>query len=189
MSSSATDIHTDLLTRVAQGDAAAMDELFSSCYPELKRLARARLINTNRSATLDTTALVHDVYLKVAGMGGIAMNSRAHFMGYAAHTMRTLIIDIIRARGAEMRGGDAPHLSLDTDLNDRLGASVAAVLDIHGALDQLGEVDPRLVQVVEMRYFAGFNDDEIASALGIGTRTVRRDWQRARALLAAVLGK
>lgn len=178
---------TDLLTRVQQGDAAAKDELFTHCYPELKRIAHVRLLNTNRSATLDTTALVHDVYLKLANMGGIATESRGHFMAYAAHTMRSLIIDIIRARSAEIRGGNAPHLSLDTDLSDRIGQSEDNVLDIHNALEQLAQVDPRLVQVVEMRYFAGFSENEIATSLGVAERTVNRDWQRARVLLAATL--
>ena len=188
MISQGPDNANDLLMLVEQGDAAAKDALFAHCYPELKRLAHSRLLYTNRSATLDTTALVHDVYLKLAGMGGIAMTSRSHFMAYAARTMRSLIIDIIRARGAEMRGGNAQHLSLDTDLSDRLSQSETVVLDIHGALDQLAEVDPRLVQVVEMRYFAGFTDDEIAASLDVSVRTVRRDWQRARVLLAAALG-
>ncbi|MEP7154885.1 MAG: ECF-type sigma factor [Betaproteobacteria bacterium] len=184
---------TDLMVRVRDGDVAAKNELFTHCYPELKRLAHARLLHTNRSATLDTTALVHDVYLKLANMGGIATESRGHFMAYAAHTMRSLIIDVIRARSAEMRGGNAQHLSLDTDLGERLvqapeGAGMESVLDIHAALDQLSAVDPRLVQVVEMRYFAGFSEQEIADVLGITERTVRRDWQRARVLLAAALG-
>lgn len=182
------DNATDLILRVQQGDAAAKDALFAHCYPELKRLAHSRLMMTSGgSATLDTTALVHDVYLKLAGMGGIATSSRAHFMAYAAHTMRSIIIDIIRARSAEMRGGNAQHLSLDTDLSDRIGESEEAVLDINGALDQLAEVDPRLVQVVEMRYFAGFSEQEIGAALGVSERTVARDWQRARVLLAASL--
>lgn len=176
-----------LFARVEQGDAAAKDELFAHCYPELKRLAHMRLTNTSHSATLDTTSLVHDVYLKLANMGGIATTSRGHFMAYAARTMRSLIIDIIRSRGAEMHGGNATHLSLDTDLSERLADGEISVLDIHGTLDQLAEVDPRLVQVVEMRYFAGFTDDEIARSLGVNVRTVSRDWQRARVLLAAAL--
>ena len=182
-----TEISPELFARVEQGDAAAKDALFAHCYPELKRLAHMRLTHTTHSATLDTTALVHDVYLKLANMGGIATTSRGHFMAYAARTMRSLIIDIIRSRGAEMHGGNATHLSLDTDLSDRLAADEVSVLDIHGTLDQLAEVDPRLVQVVEMRYFAGFTDDEIAAALGINARTVTRDWQRAKVLLAAAL--
>jgi RNA polymerase sigma factor (TIGR02999 family) len=187
MNPPASNSDTDLLARVGQGDAAAKDELFAHCYPELKRLAHSRLMQTNRSATLDTTSLVHDVYLKLAKMGGIATSSRGHFMAYAAHTMRSLIIDMIRARAAEIRGGNAPHVSLDTDLSDRLGQSEDNVLDIHGALDQLAQVDPRLVQVVEMRYFAGFSEQEIAASLGVAERTVRRDWQRARVLLSAAL--
>ncbi len=178
---------TDLLARVNDGDVAAKDELFTHCYPELKRLAHARLVNTHHSATLDTTALVHDVYLKLNAMGGIAATSRGHFMAYAAHTMRSLIIDALRARAAEIRGGNAPHLSLDTDLGDRIGKPEDNVLEIHEALDQLAAVDPRLVQVVEMRYFAGFSEAEIAALLGVAERTVRRDWQRARVLLAAAL--
>lgn len=181
------EVAPELFARVEQGDAAAKDELFAHCYAELKRLARGRLVHTSHSATLDTTSLVHDVYLKLANMGGIATTSRGHFMAYAARTMRSLIIDIIRSRGAEMHGGNATHLSLDTDLSERLAADEASVLGIHETLDQLAEVDLRLVQVVEMRYFAGFTDDEIAKSLGVNVRTVSRDWQRARVLLAAAL--
>lgn len=177
----------ELMARVRDGDADAKDALFASCYPELKRLAHVRLMQSGPSATLDTTALVHDVYLKLARMGGIAAESRGHFMAYAAHAMRSIIVDLLRARAAEMRGGNAPHLSLDTDLGERLGKSEEDVLDIHLALEQLAKVDPRLVQVVEMRYFAGFSEAEVAAALGVNVRTVGRDWQRARVLLAAAL--
>ena len=101
--------------------------------------------------------------------------------------MRSIIVDMLRARAAEIRGGNAPHLSLDTDLGERLGKSETDVIDIHIALDQLAKVDERLVRVVEMRYFAGFSETEIAVALGITERTVNRDWQRAKVLLAATL--
>lgn len=177
----------DLMTKVREGDAAAKDQLFAHCYPELKRLAHLRLMQAPHSATLDTTSLVHDVYLKLSGMGGIATSSRGHFMAYAAHTMRSIIVDTLRARAAEMRGGNAPHLSLDTDLGERLGKSEEDVLDIHIALEQLAKIDERLVRVVEMRYFAGFSEAEIAASLGVNERTVNRDWQRARVLLAATL--
>jgi RNA polymerase sigma factor (TIGR02999 family) len=125
--------------------------------------------------------------LKLSGMGGISLESRGHFMAYAAHVMRSLIIDMIRARSAERRGGNAPHLSLDTDLSERIGDGAHEVLNINSALEQLAKVDPRLVQVIEMRYFAGFSEGEIAASMGVSARTVRRDWQRARALLAAAL--
>lgn len=181
------DNATDLLARVRQGDAAAKEALFARCYPDLKRFAHARLTATQRSGTLDTTSLVHEVFLKLAAMGAVAATSREHFMAYAASTMRSIIIDTVRARMADMRGGGAMHLALDTDLGDRLAKSEEHLLDVHGALEQLAEVDPRLVEVVEMRYFAGFTEQEIAVALGVTERTVRRDWQRARALLAAAL--
>lgn len=181
------EISSELFARVEQGDAAAKDALFAHCYPELKRLAHQRLNQNHRSATMDTTALVHDVYLKLAGMKGIATLSRAHFMAYAAHAMRSIIIDALRARAAVVRGGDAQHLSLDTDLGEQLGKSESDVLEIHNALEQLAKVDERLVKVVEMRYFAGFSRSEIASALDVNERTVNRDWDRARVLLAAIL--
>lgn len=187
MDAGAPDCSTDLLARMREGDASAKEALFSLCYPELKRLAHIRLLDTHRGATLDTTSLVHDVYLKIANMGGIAMRSRGHFMAYAAHTMRTLIIDIIRTRAAERRGGNAPHLSFDVDLEGRLVKDEDQVVDVSDALDQLAKVDERLVQVVEMRYFAGFSEQEISTILGVNERTVRRDWRRARVLLAAAL--
>jgi RNA polymerase sigma factor (TIGR02999 family) len=170
------------------GPESPHDELFAACYPELKRLARMRLSDTDRGATLDTTALVHDAYLKLTGMSGFAPETRAQFMAYAAHTMRSIIVDAVRSRAAEMHGGGAQHLPLDTDLSEKLAGNEARVLDVHRALDRLAEVDTRLVQVVEMRYFAGFSEEEVARSLGLTDRTVRRDWQRARVLLAALLG-
>ncbi len=99
--------------------ASGPEELFSSCYPELKRLARLRLSDTDRGATLDTTALVHDAYLKLADMSGFAVESRGQFMAYAARTMRSIIVDAVRSRAAEMHGGDVRHVPLDTDLNEK----------------------------------------------------------------------
>ncbi|MBL8519421.1 MAG: hypothetical protein JNK75_02010 [Betaproteobacteria bacterium] len=182
---------TDLLAQAARGDAAARDALFARCYPELKRLARMRLTQGARSATLDTTALVHDVYLKLTAMGDFPASSRIHFLGYAARTMRSVIIDLVRARVADRRGGGAAHVTLDTDLGERLGTGPGDtdVLDVHRALDRLGEVDPRLVQVVEMRFFAGFSEPEVAEALGVTIRTVARDWKRAKTLLAALIAE
>ena len=168
---------------------SAPEELFSSCYPELKRLARLRLSDTDRGATLDTTALVHDAYIKLADVSGLAMDSRAQFMAYAARTMRSIIVDAVRSRAAEMHGGNAQHIPLDTDLSEKLAGNETHLLDVHRALGRLAEVDGRLVQVVEMRYFAGFSEKEVARALEITERTVRRDWQRARVLLAALLGR
>ena len=169
------------------GSTPAIDEIFSRCYPELKRLAHARLAGIDRGSTLDTAALVHDVYVRLASVGGVVVESRPQFMAYAARTMRSLIVDIVRARAAEVHGGQAQHVALDTDLAEKLGAKQDDVLEIHRALEQLGEVDDRLVRVVEMRYFAGFSQVEVAQSLDLTERTVRRDWQRARVLLAAML--
>lgn len=188
MSESNPEATAELIERVRAGDPGARDALFASCYPELKRLARQRLLDTPRGPSLDTTSLVHDVYLKIANLGGIPVTSRSHFMAYAAHAMRTIVIDLLRSRVAGIHGGGAAHVPLDTDLGDRLAGDEAQVLHVHEALDQLAQVDERLVRVVEMRYFAGFSEREIASALDVTERTVRRDWQRARVLLAAALG-
>lgn len=166
----------------------AANDIFVRCYPELKRLAHARLVGVEHGSTLDTTALVHEVYVKLSAMGGVAVEGRAQFMVYAARTMRSLIVDIVRARAAEAHGGQAQHVTLDTDLAEKLGGKGDDVLEIHRALERLGEVDERLVKVVEMRYFAGFSEAEVALSLGLTERTVRRDWQRARVLLAALLG-
>jgi RNA polymerase sigma factor (TIGR02999 family) len=182
------DASAELIERVREGDPGARDALFASCYPELKRLARQRILDTPRGPSLDTTSLVHDVYVKIAEKGGIPVNSRSHFMAYAAHAMRSIVIDLLRSRAAGVHGGGAAHVPLDTDLGERLASEEAEVLHIHEALDQLAQVDARLVRVVEMRYFAGFSEREIASALDVTERTVRRDWQRARVLLAAALG-
>jgi RNA polymerase sigma factor (TIGR02999 family) len=186
---SAPETQAELIARVRAGDPAARDALFAQCYPDLKRLARQRLLDAHRGPSLDTTSLVHDAYLRIARMGGIPVSTRGHFMAYAAHAMRSIVIDLIRSRAAEVHGGAATHLSLDTDLGERLASDEADVLHVHEALEQLAQVDQRLVKVVEMRYFAGFSEQEIAAALGLTERTVRRDWQRARALLAAALGR
>lgn len=163
------------------------DELFAGCYPELKRLARQRLADTERGATLDTTSLVHDIYVKLSAMGGIAAASRGQFMAYAARTMRSVIIDVVRSRAAEKHGGLAQMVTLDTDLGEQIAGEQRQLLDVDRAMLKLREVDERLVKVVEMRYFAGFSEAEVAATLAVTTRTVRRDWQRARLLLAAAL--
>jgi RNA polymerase sigma factor (TIGR02999 family) len=179
----------ELIERLRDGDPAARDALFALCYPELKRLARQRLMDAHRGPSLDTTSLVHDVYLKIAGMGPVAVASRGHFMAYAAQAMRSLIVDEFRTRSAQSHGGGAAHVTLDTDLGERLAGTTSEVLEIDQALGQLAQVDERLVRVVEMRYFAGYSEREIAEVLGVTVRTIRRDWQRARVLLAAALGR
>ena len=165
------------------------EDLFELLYHELRRLARARLAAGGRHVLLDTTALVHESFLRLQGAGKVGLTDRNHFMAYAATAMRSVIVDYVRKRASGKRGGDVEHVTLDTALGETLGATDEEIVEVHEALDALGEVDPRLVRVVEMRYFAGLSDDEIGRALGISERTVRRDWERARLLLAEMLGR
>lgn len=178
---------TQLLARVRDGDAAALDALFAELYPELRRLAHARLARGGRHTMLETTSLVHECYLKFAEAGRLDVNDRAHFLAYAARAMRSIIVDYARHRMREKRGGDAAHQTLNTELIDGLPAGDEQIVRVHEALDELARRDARLVQVVEMRYFAGLSEQEIAASLGVTERTVRRDWEKARLLLADAL--
>jgi RNA polymerase sigma factor (TIGR02999 family) len=119
----------------------------------------------------------------------VGLADKDHFLAYAATTMRTVVIDFLRRKGSEKRGGDVEHITLDTALGEVLGAKDDEILDVHEALQSLAKVDERLVKVVEMRYFAGLTDEEIGRALDVSERTVRRDWERARLLLAEMLGR
>jgi RNA polymerase sigma factor (TIGR02999 family) len=163
------------------------EDLFELLYHELRRLARSRLASGGRNVLLDTTALVHESLLRLQGAGKVNLADRNHFMAYAATAMRSVIVDYVRQRAAEKRGGDVDHVTLDTGVAESIGATDQEIVDVHEALEALGKVDARLVQVVEMRYFAGLSDDEIGAALGVTGRTVRRDWERARLLLAEML--
>jgi RNA polymerase sigma factor (TIGR02999 family) len=176
--------------RVASADAppASVQVLFPALYHELRRLARLRLAGGGRHTLLDTASLVHEAYLRMQRDGGVALADREHFMAYAATTMRSIVVDFIRRRSAARRGGDARHVTLDTRAEPAVSRD-DEVLAVHRALQALEKADARLVRVVEMRYFAGFTDAEIADALSVTDRTVRRDWTRARLLLADLLGR
>ena len=167
----------------------SVQALFPALYSELRRLARSRLSAGGRHTLLDTSALVHEAFLRMQNGAGAQLKDREHFMAYAATTMRSIVIDFVRRRSADRRGGGAEHVTLDTRAAEVLGASDDEILDVHQALETLAKVDARLVQVVEMRYFAGLTDAEVAAALGVTDRTVRRDWERARLLLAEMLGR
>lgn len=163
--------------------------LFPVLYDELRRLARSRLASGGRHTLLDTAALIHEAWLRMQRDGGPVLNGKEHFLAYAATTMRSIVVDFVRRRSAERRGGGGEHVTLDTQAAQSLGANDDEILDVHEALQTLARVDARLVQVVEMRYFAGLTDAEIGAALGVTDRTVRRDWERARLLLAEMLGR
>jgi RNA polymerase sigma factor (TIGR02999 family) len=175
-----------LLGRARSGDDDAFQELFSAAYPELRVLARARL-GRQRSDGLDTSALVHETFLRFANNGRLQMEHRPHFFRYASRVMRSVIIDLLREQGAQRRGGHAEHEALTTQIEALSDGSEREILKVHEALDGLAQYDPRLVDVVQMRYFAGLTEREIAAALGVTERTVRRDWEKARLLLLETL--
>jgi RNA polymerase sigma factor (TIGR02999 family) len=178
---------TELLERMNAGDAAARDALFSSAYEELRQLARARLRGGGRNTVLQTTALVHECYLRLVGAGELRTNDRRAFFAYSSRVMRSLIVDSVRARQAERRGGDVPPLTLSTGIEAGLSGDEKTLLKVHEALEVLEEADRRLAQVVQMRYFGGYSEQEIAEVLEVTERTVRRDWQKARLILKEAL--
>lgn len=167
----------------------SVEELFPALYRELRRLARSRLASGGRHTLLDTSALVHEAFLRMQREGSMEPRDREHFLAYAATTMRSVIIDFVRRRRAERRGGGAEHITLDTRAAQQLGGTDDEIVAVHEALEVLQQVDPKLVRIVEMRFFAGLSDAEIGSALGVTDRTVRRHWERARLMLSEILGR
>ena len=178
---------TELIARAREGDHAALDSLFKAVYPELRRIAHTRLRRGFPDPDLGTTALVNECYLKLRDAQRVDASDRAHFFSYTASAMRSIVVDIARAKATERRGGQHVHVTLDDDVAGDLAAE-QEILRVHEALEEVGQLDKRLVQIVEMRYFAGMSDPEIAEALDIAVRTVQRDWKRARLLLAVAMG-
>jgi RNA polymerase sigma factor (TIGR02999 family) len=178
---------TELLSRMQAGDAGARDALFQAAYQELRKLARSRLRDGARNTVLETTSLVHESYLRFVRAGELRFDDRRAFFGYAARVMRSVIVDSVRERMAERRGGDVLQLTLSTELAENLDGGEQNILQVHEALEVLAKVNERLAQVVEMRYFGGYNESEIAETLGVTERTVQRDWEKARLILAEAL--
>jgi len=178
---------TELLQQLSGGDDGARDRLYTLLYDELRRLARSRLRKSETITLLDTTALVHESYLRFLNARRLDFTDRGRFFAFAASMMRSIVIDEIRKRRAARRGGGAEHVEVDDQLADSLPDDEGQALRVHEALQELSTIDRRLVQVVEMRYFAGLTEVEIAQALGVAERTVRRDWEKARTLLYAAL--
>ncbi|HVS13273.1 MAG TPA: ECF-type sigma factor [Thermoanaerobaculia bacterium] len=175
----------ELLAAHQQGDHDAFSRLVSLLYEDLRRLARAQRRRRPPGATLDTTALVHEVYLRLAGRQALDYQDRNHFLSIAARAMRFVLVEQARRHFAEKRGGGAV---VDAPTEAELGARSPAadfetVLTLERALELLGERSERLVRVVECRYYAGMTEEEVASALGVSARTVQRDWRLARAQL------
>ena len=184
LNDSATSI-TELLDDLRAGRREALDRILPLVYHELRRTARRELA-VRPSDTLFTTALVHELYLKFSRSPNANWRNRAHFLRAAAVAMRHILVDRARRRTAEKRGG--PHRTITLD--DGLTAAddqAEMLLELHEALDHLATLDERLARVVECRFFGGMTEDETAEALGIGVRTAKRDWAKARSWLYAEL--
>jgi RNA polymerase sigma factor (TIGR02999 family) len=187
------DLHR-LLEAAAQGDASALDRAFALLYDELSVLARAQRRRWQGNETLNTTVLVHEAYLKVAGAGqAVRWEGRRHFFALAARAMRQILVNYAEAQRAAKRGGDEVRLSLESsssgDATAEIGLPQEAdhILAVHEALEQLSQQDPRQARIVECRFFVGMSIPETAEALGISPATVKRDWQLASAWLYQVL--
>jgi RNA polymerase sigma factor (TIGR02999 family) len=182
----ATPHITQLLRAYAAGDPTAFDRVFPLVYEEVKRIARRHLRRAPRGQSLDTTGLVHEVYLKLSAGANVQLEDRGHLLAVTACAMRHIIISRARTRGAVKRGGGQAPVDLDPE---RLPAQEQAawLLDLDRALERLREHDERLARIVECRFFAGLSEDETAEAVGVSLRTVQRGWTRARAWLRAEL--
>jgi RNA polymerase sigma factor (TIGR02999 family) len=175
-----------LFAAAAQGEASASEHLFQALYAELHRLAKRELWRSGGAASLGATTLVHEAYLDMSGREAMSFPDRARFMAYAARAMRGLIIDYVRSRNAQKRGGGFEITALNTDIADNVPdhAELARVGD---ALDELARVEPVLAQVVDLKFFCGFSFAEIAAMRGVSERTVQRDWEKARIYLHRTL--
>ena len=177
---------TDLLDAAREGDRGALDRVLATLYQELHSMARRQLAGQH-GHTLDATALVHEAYLKLIGRNTAQFDDRAHFFAYAASAMRSVVVDYARQRLAQKRGGDLHRV---TELPEEVEGGVRLdeeTLGLDTALTRLANVDKRLAQVVELRYFAGLSELEIAALLKRSERSIRRDWQKARMFLLASL--
>jgi RNA polymerase sigma factor (TIGR02999 family) len=179
---------TELIQQAHAGDSSALNRLFEAIYPDLRRIARSRLRGHLSDPDLGTTALVNECYLRMHTARRVEAPDRARFFAYVAMAMRSIIVDAARIRSSQRRGGDAAHVELVDQIEPAWDAAGAAqILRVHEAIGDIGQHDPRLARLVEMRYFGGYADEEIAQALSLSIRTVRREWQKARMLLAAAL--
>jgi len=176
---------TRLLAAARDGEATALDAVFANLYGELRALAGARLREQHGESTLGATALVHEAWLKLAGAGPLELVDRHHFFACAARAMRHILVDRARARGALKRGGVVEPLTLSHA--ERLALPEPELLDVDAALERLDAVNPQFRELAEMRLFAGLTLEQLAQSSGRSLRSVNRDWQRARALLLALL--
>lgn len=177
----ATEV-TALLLAARGDDREALDRVFAVVYGELRRLAHWHLEAEREGRTLNTTALVHEAYLRLVGPTPVGVEDRHHFFALAAKAMRQIVVDHARRRQAHKRGGGAAPLRID-EIPTTGVAPDEELLALDGALDRLALVDERLARIVEWRFFGGMSEEEIATAVGVSSRTVKRDWRKARAFL------
>ncbi len=177
---------THMLRAHRRGDAEATDALFALIYQELKSIAHRQLARRRPGQTVNTTALVHEAYLKLADRARDTWKDKTHFLAVVATAMRHILVDYARKQRAAKRGGQAHRTSLDASVLFKEGTTVE-MLDLDKALTQLSETDPRLSQVVELRVFGGLSEEETAEVLGLSARTVRRYWFKAKSYLYLAL--
>jgi len=170
---------TQILQNWSGGDQKAPERLMPFVYDEMRRLARIFLAKERGNHTLQPTALVHEAYVRLIDQTRVNWQNRAHFYGIASSMMRRVLIDHARAHVTDKRGGATIHLSID-DVQVPVEERAAALLDLDEALEKLKEMDERKCKIVEMRFFGGLSDEEIAEVLDVSTRTVLRDWKTAR---------
>lgn len=176
----------DFLTELKSGRRDSLDRLMPVVYEELRLIAHRQLAFRQGGGTLSTTGLVHEAYLKLVDQSRVAWRDRAHFFALASVAMRHVLVDRAKARFAQKREGNYKRISLDDEQIPDFDQP-EAMLQLNDALDRLGAVEPRLAKVVDCRFFGGMSEEEIAEALGITTRTVQRDWAKARMLLRRAL--
>jgi RNA polymerase sigma-70 factor, ECF subfamily len=173
---------TSLLAAWNSGDQQALQQLVPMVYDELRQAARRHMAGERPSHTLQTTALIHEVYVRLAGMQSTSIGNRGHFLALCAKLMRNVLVDFARSRNYDKRGGGAPHVELDEALHVAI-ARDPDLIAIDDALQRLAAVDARKANVVEMRFFGGFSVDETAAALDVSPETVMRDWKFAKSWL------
>jgi len=180
---------TRLLQQAAEGDREALNEVYASLYPELKHIARARLRQQGRGGNLGTTTLLHESFVRLVNASKLRLVDRRHFFAYAARTMRNIIIDSAREHLAERRGGGVAPDTLGSESALQVAGTGPSeeLIRVSEALLALEAVDPELAQLVDMRYFGGYSESEIAELQEVSERTVRRRWDKARAWLYVAL--
>lgn len=180
---------TELLLSWREGDRDALDALLPLVYDELRRIARNKLRNERLGHSLDTTALIHEAYLKLVDLDRVQWQSRAHFMAIAAQAMRNILVSHARRRNRIKRGGGAPHEPLEDDVPDLPPAEADRILALDDALEKLATLNPRHARIVEFRFFGGLTIEETAAALDISPATTKRDWSLLRLWLGRELGR